>query len=212
MKMSAASGALRGARPFVGRGGRRDCTPVCRLCARRDDDVSYSLMLPEPRAHLPWDTPRATAATSATSTTSTTSDKTDPRSAHFFGAEVVFRMRWNLLLTLPRCSCSLGLVLSLFGAVFSSSATRGCVLSTWGTPSSPRRDPPRIPRGSAVQERHGKLVAAVSCGVASAVPFSSSSGRTRQAGRGPKDVPARPCSRHRPKRGACLKPARRGGR
>ena len=101
MKMSewaAASGALRGARPFVGRGGRRDCTPVCRLCARRDDDVSYSLMLPEPRAHLPWDTPRATAATSATSTTSTTSDKTDPRSAHFFGAEVVFRMRWNLLL------------------------------------------------------------------------------------------------------------------
>ena len=77
MKMSAASGALRGARPFVGRGGRRDCTPVCRLCARRDDDVSYSLMLPEPRAHLPWDTPRATAATSATSTTSTTSDDDD---------------------------------------------------------------------------------------------------------------------------------------
>ena len=34
-------------------------------------------MLLEPRAYLPWDTPRATAATSATSTTSTTSDDDD---------------------------------------------------------------------------------------------------------------------------------------
>ena len=57
---------------------RRRRRPSLSSTSSSDDDVSYnSPMLPEPRAYLPWDTPRATAATSATSTTSTTSDDDD---------------------------------------------------------------------------------------------------------------------------------------